>query len=195
MINVDTVAKRLRRHQPDTQPPEPEPARCAAVAIVIAGQKDACSICFIKRAARTQDPWSGQMALPGGRASPEDPDLRSVAIRETFEEVGLDLTVAEELGVLSQMPIGWQPERDLGILSPFVFYLHGALPGFLPQTSEVAAAYWIPAQHLWDPHNRHSFELEGNTRSGIEYRGEIIWGLTLRVIRTFSEVIQQPLPD
>ena len=52
-------------------------------------------ILFIKRAGRAGDRWSGHVALPGGRRDPPDLDDRAAAIRETREEVGLDLTHAD----------------------------------------------------------------------------------------------------
>jgi 8-oxo-dGTP pyrophosphatase MutT (NUDIX family) len=55
-------------------------------------QKGDAEILFIKRAGRVGDRWSGHTALPGGRRDPTDADDRAAAIRETKEEVGLDLT-------------------------------------------------------------------------------------------------------
>lgn len=48
-------------------------------------------VVFIKRAARVGDRWTSHVALPGGKRDPEDEDDKAVAIRETFEEIGLDL--------------------------------------------------------------------------------------------------------
>jgi 8-oxo-dGTP pyrophosphatase MutT (NUDIX family) len=49
-------------------------------------------VLFIKRAGRVGDRWSGHTALPGGKRDPQDADDLTAAIRETMEEVGLDLT-------------------------------------------------------------------------------------------------------
>jgi hypothetical protein len=49
-------------------------------------------VVFIKRAARVGDRWTSHVALPGGKRDPEDEDDKAVAIRETIEEIGLDLT-------------------------------------------------------------------------------------------------------
>lgn len=49
-------------------------------------------VLFIKRAGRAGDRWSGHTALPGGKRDPQDADDVAAAIRETREEVGLDLT-------------------------------------------------------------------------------------------------------
>ncbi len=46
---------------------------------------------FIKRAAREGDRWTSHVALPGGKRDPEDEDDRATAVRETMEEIGLDL--------------------------------------------------------------------------------------------------------
>jgi 8-oxo-dGTP pyrophosphatase MutT (NUDIX family) len=46
---------------------------------------------FIRRAEHEADPWSGQMGFPGGRAEAGDTDLKQTAIRETLEEIGIDL--------------------------------------------------------------------------------------------------------
>ncbi|HET9512400.1 MAG TPA: NUDIX domain-containing protein, partial [Gemmatimonadales bacterium] len=69
---------------------EPDLTRIpAAVSLICVRDPDA--LLLIRRADRDGDPWSGQLGLPGGRKSPADADLLSTAIRETFEEVGIDL--------------------------------------------------------------------------------------------------------
>ena len=58
----------------------------AAVAVLIAPDPDA--ILLIRRADRLGDPWSGHMALPGGRREAEDPDLLATVIRERVKRLG-----------------------------------------------------------------------------------------------------------
>ena len=71
--------------------PEPEAPLQAAVAAILRESEGKLELLLIRRSSRASDPWSGQMALPGGRRDPSDPSLRQTAIRETLEEVGLDL--------------------------------------------------------------------------------------------------------
>lgn len=62
-------------------------------------------VLFIKRAARKGDRWTSHVALPGGRRDPEDADDQAAAIRETIEEVGIDLSAA------NATPVGNLPQR------------------------------------------------------------------------------------
>src|SRR5207249_11060459 len=75
----------------------------AAVAVVLHDGNDGIEALFIHRAVRAGDTWSGQIAFPGGRREPTDADLRATAIRETREEIGVDLSNAERLGVLDDL--------------------------------------------------------------------------------------------
>ena len=174
--------------------PEPPGARArAAVALILSGPADALNLCFIRRASNPLDHWSGQMALPGGRIEDTDTSTVQIAMRESHEEVGVLLHPEHHLGELSEMPISRHRSIKPGVLSAFVFY-HGAEPApFTIEPNEVAAAYWIPLKHLWDAANRTSVEYEQRVYTGIQYQGDIIWGLTLRVLESFAEVVGKPL--
>ncbi len=149
----------------------------AAVALVIAGFD---RICLIHRAEYTGDPWSGHMALPGGRASPEDLDARSVAEREAWEEVGLILPGEAFLGALAELPVRRQGLDTNLVLAPFVYHLGRELPELTP-SEEVAEAFWAPWADLWDPASQ--------TEAGVRFGKHVIWGLTLRVLREFRDAI------
>src|SRR5258706_3496876 len=71
---------------------EEEGVRRAAVALIFRlGENDMLELLFIKRAEYEGDPWSGQIAFPGGRAEARDASLEETAIRETREETWIGL--------------------------------------------------------------------------------------------------------
>jgi 8-oxo-dGTP pyrophosphatase MutT (NUDIX family) len=196
-FTIDQIREALSRHQPQLVEPEPGHS-AAAVALVLAGRRDDLSLCFIRRAEHPLDPWSGHMALPGGRWDPADPHPRAAAERETLEEVGLSIGDPHWLGPLSDVPVrlGGGDDRRM-VLSPFVYYLGEEHAPLVPN-HEVAEAFWIPLGYLWDPGNagHQEWEREGNRLlyPAIRFRGHSIWGLTFRVLTLFSDVLDAPLP-
>src|SRR6185295_12084220 len=101
-FTLEQIRQALSLHSPtfaEREPGIPE----AAVALVLAGPGEDLSVCAIRRAEHPLDPWSGHMALPGGRKDATDPHPRAAAERETWEEVGLALTEPHWLGQLSDV--------------------------------------------------------------------------------------------
>ena len=161
------------------------------MALVFAGAAGDLSLCFIQRATHPRDPWSGQMALPGGRASAADASLRDAAVRETREEVGLRLECCEYLGAGRVIPLVRAGRPMAGSVAPFVFYAGAALPTLVPDAGEVTAAYWIALTHLRDPRNRATLErvADGATRRlpAIRFGRQLIWGMTWRMVTGLLE--------
>lgn len=195
-FTLDQIREALSRHQPTLVAREADHAE-AAVALVLAGSGSELSLCAIRRAEHPLDPWSGHMALPGGRASAEDTGPRAVAERETLEEVGLALDETHWIGPLSHVLVRLGGGDSRMVLSPFVYYLGEELSPFA-LSDEVAEAYWIPLAHLWDPRNASRMEWErGGARllyPAIRFQDAAIWGLTFRVLTLFSDVLDSPLP-
>ena len=112
-------------------------------------------VLFIKRAGRAGDRWSGHIALPGGKRDPEDESDQAAAIRETHEEVGLDLNVPEclEAGNLPERIVASTIGRvPLMVLCPFVFiYTSKTVPPLKPSPAEVASVHWVPLRALLSP--------------------------------------------
>jgi 8-oxo-dGTP pyrophosphatase MutT (NUDIX family) len=170
----------------------------AAVALILAGPDTDLSLSFIRRADRVGDPWSGHMAFPGGRAGILDQSHPAVAERETMEEVGIRLDPLDFIGPLPQIAVR-RGRIDTGImLSSFVYYVGEALVQFSPN-HEVAAAYWIPLSHLWEPDNFTTLTIASGVAPAdypaISYQGNLIWGLSYRVLQQFAQAIGFPLPD
>jgi 8-oxo-dGTP pyrophosphatase MutT (NUDIX family) len=171
------------------------PADCmqAAVALVLAGEPSDLHLCLIRRAEHPLDPWSGHVALPGGRVDPDDTSARAAAVRETSEEVGLRLERSAYLGSLGTMPVS-SAGNPTGIsLFSFVFHLGEKLEP-LVRSDEVAEGFWVPLRHLLDVRNaayrrnlRNGLTLE---RPAVVYQGHYIWGLTYQVLTTFFERLQ-----
>lgn len=153
----------------------------AAVSVVVVPAPDA--VLIIRRAERAGDPWSGHMALPGGRQEPGDPDLLGTAVRETFEEVGLTLDRTQLVGSLADV-IPRIPVLPPIAVRPFVFSLPDH-PSLSPNR-EVAAVAWVPLEHLLRPETYHRarIDVRGAPRDVPAYRLEdtIIWGMTERIL-------------
>jgi 8-oxo-dGTP pyrophosphatase MutT (NUDIX family) len=151
------------------------------VAVVLAPDPDA--ILLIRRAERSGDPWSGHIALPGGRRDPADPDLVATAIRETQEELGIQLTREDLAGGLDDV-IPRSPVLPPIAVRPHVFILP-AQPA-LVLNDEVASAQWVTIDYLLRPDTHHPVRLEiaGQSRQVQAYQVEngIVWGMTERIL-------------
>ncbi|MSR15467.1 MAG: CoA pyrophosphatase [Gammaproteobacteria bacterium] len=199
MITIDEIRLALTAVQPDFKAFEPRPSQ-AAVAMILADGTQGIEVCFIRRAERAGDPWSGQVAFPGGRASGADADAFAVAERETWEEIGMRLAQHHRLGPLPMRPIERNVRRDSLTLWPFVYYVGAEEQAMatvrLPH--EVASVFWVPVGHLFDSNAVTEFEypqgVSGTTFPGILFGEHVIWGLTLRVLASFAEVMQRTLP-
>ena len=166
--------------------------REAAVALLLRPRAE-LELLLIKRAVHDRDPWSGHMALPGGRRSTGDVDLRATAYRETEEEIGIALADhGEYLGALDEVaPVA--PRLPPLIIAPFVVAVPEAIEP-LSSSHEVEFAVWVPLSALRDPGaaGEMLFHFEGESRSlpSLHYGEHVIWGLTLRILNQFFEVLQ-----
>lgn len=160
----------------------------AAVALVLAPDPD--SILLIRRAERDGDVWSGHLAFPGGRASPDDPDLLVTAIRETREEVGVLLDSADRLGQLDDLA-PTSPVLPPILVRPFVFAIPGQVT--LSPNREVADAFWLPLSELTRPdvlrpteHRRHGTLVR---MAGYHLEQGTVWGMTERILTPFLDLV------
>ena len=189
--SLDQIRGALSARPP--QPlPEPLP-RHAAVAMVLRPAGDGLEALLIRRAEHPGDFWSGHVAFPGGRAVPGEASTET-AVRETAEEVGIDLRERGELlgGLDEIQAIGRGRHMGLSI-RPWVFALRGPAPA-LSLSHEVASAHWLRVRDLLDPVHQAPFpyvhEGERLVFPSLRVEGLVIWGLTYRMIEIFQEVLR-----
>jgi 8-oxo-dGTP pyrophosphatase MutT (NUDIX family) len=168
--------------------------RRAAVSAILRQADPGLEVLLIRRAEREGDLWSGHMAFPGGRSDPADSDLLETAIRETKEEVGVDLAVDSELlGRLDEVPV---TGRGLPVglaLSPYVFFLtHAGSPIVPADPAEVAEVLWAPLAPMLSgaTATTYPFMYEGRQHDmpAFDVQGHIVWGLTYRMLISLFEL-------
>jgi 8-oxo-dGTP pyrophosphatase MutT (NUDIX family) len=194
MIDVERLARALAAHQPDLRR---APGKAlAAVAMVLRPGACGAELLFIERTRHPQDPWSGDIAFPGGRLDPDDRDLLATAVREAREEVGLRLESEPVLGRLSDLTGKALPVQ----VAAFVFAVEAA--AVATPNEEVAQAFWTPVASLLEPQRQlcRTFPfpgLEGRAHPAIELLGPgrpVLWGLTYRFAGQLLQLAGCPLP-
>jgi len=198
MLTEHEIQERLNQaFQPELMPETPYPAglldtptRPAAVLIPFFKKEDGWHLLFIRRTVMPNDQHSGQVAFPGGRCTPDDPDAIHAALREAKEEVGLEPADVRVLGKLQEM---------LTVTNYRVTPVVGVIPwpyDLLPQEDEVARIFTIPIQWLAEPSNREvkmrGLQFLGQDIPVIffkEYDGELLWGASARMTVLLLEVL------
>jgi 8-oxo-dGTP pyrophosphatase MutT (NUDIX family) len=167
--------------------------RFAAIALVLrpteSGEPE---LLLIKRAEMAQDPWSGHIACPGGRMDPGDRDLEQTAIRETWEETGIDLARdGRILGTLDDISPR-SPTLPPLIIRPFVAVVKPEVT--IVESPEVAEAFWVPLAAVRETAawGRAFVPIRGvgDTEVDVFTHGEhTVWGLTYRALSQFLELL------
>jgi 8-oxo-dGTP pyrophosphatase MutT (NUDIX family) len=178
-----------------------ESLRRAAVALVLRRNLSEAEMLVIKRSVSERDHWSGHLALPGGRVEAGDASLLAAAVRETFEEVGVNLEAGGE--VLGRLGVV-EPKSPLVprvSVAPFVAVApteyhvrrEGEVTPPLVLSEEVAAAFWVPVAALREGGRSEVFKMvfAGVEREWPAYPSEHgpIWGITERILTEFIETM------
>lgn len=181
----------------DLGEPPPEGRHQAAVSMVLRNGP-ALELLLIERARSERDPWSGDIALPGGRRDPEDGSLLATAIRETAEETGVDLLRSgEPLGYLSRLDTR-NPKLPALAITPFIFGVEQDT-GAHACSREVESVFWVPLSELLRPENQSTLTIEFTEATRefpcVQVAGHTIWGLTYRILTELSQILSTIRPD
>jgi len=190
VTSLQAARSKLRDYRPVEIPFE-KGMIAAAVAVILHEGDEGLEALFIHRAVRAGDTWSGQIAFPGGRREAGDMDLRATAIRETLEEVGVDLTGAEPLGVLDDLHPR-TPVLPPVVVRPFVFALTER-PSIVV-SPEVQDAFWVPFLALQAPGVLGEVTID---HPGIPRRvlpaytlgNHTIWGMSERILTPLISMV------
>jgi len=166
--------------------------RAAAVLVGIVQRPAGATVLLTQRTAHLSS-HSGQVAFPGGRTDPGDGGPTGTALREAWEEVGLEARFVEVLGLLP----------TYGTVSAYVVTPVVALldPGFtiVPHDFEVADVFEVPLDFLMDPahHRRHRMQASDGRREWLSMpwtdpatgKEHFIWGATAGMLRNLYRLL------
>lgn len=165
----------------------------AAVAMILRDGQHGTEVLLMQRAFHPKDPWSGQMAFPGGKIDPEDDSAKAAAIREAYEEVGAELTEPDYVGRLDDL-YGLKVDKIYSVhVACFVFKPDRELD--LVGNEEVADLVWVPLAYMNDPNNGHDFVHPSDPSLAMpavminQEKSQILWGLSLRMLSNFYDVL------
>lgn len=158
---------------------------------MIISNDDVPKILLIKRAERADDPWSGQIAFPGGKAQQGDEGAKGTAVRETLEEVGINLEVAAEFLGYAE-PVTTHTGKIEVV--PCVFILKGAST---VRTNEEATSHmWVDLSSLLSPSAKTVYKIEAGGRSvempAVTASDYVVWGLTYRILSMLLDFPKGP---
>ncbi len=186
-LTLSAIGHRLRDYTPSRLPAP----RRAAVATILRFESATPDVLLMKRVQRKGDRWSGHVSLPGGGRHDDDVDLQHTAMRETQEEVGLDLSSARVLGRLDDTVAVAKGKLLPMAITPFVFAL--TEPPALTLGDEAESAFWLPLEEVV------SGRLDGTrpyrmgpvplTLSCWNYEGYEVWGLTHRMLARLLTIL------
>jgi len=191
VLDLRRARERLRRHAPSEGGPTGEggPTAQAAVATILRNGDSGLDALLIERARRAGDPWSGQLAFPGGKRDPGDESLLATAVRETREEIALELEPAACLARLGDVVARTRDTR----VAQFVFALDDGAARIAVPNDEVTAILWVPLARLAASEAHATFALstvQGTVETPcVRLDERVLWGMTYRMAQQLIQAL------
>jgi 8-oxo-dGTP diphosphatase len=180
LVSAETIEKLPAALKPISD----EQDATAAVALLLKPMRNDFDVLLVKRVKNPSDPWSGQMALPGGKREPKDASLKDTVIRETLEETGVELSQRRFLGVLNA--VRSEPKPDFKIL-PFVMLLTDE-PQLKLNKAELETFIWVPYEEVVQSKGTAEFSF-GKVPAYI-FADAIVWGVTYKILSAFIKAVE-----
>lgn len=155
----------------------------AAVAILVKPKKNDIEFFLVKRAEVDDDPWSGDMAFPGGKKNLQDQTVVDTAVREVLEETSIDLTEKNVIGFME--PIYSAVRKTLAV-QPVVYLFDDYPPVEL--NYELTKYIWASLSEIRS--GKTQAAVKGWEGSVYQVQGETVWGLTFRMLEKILKLLE-----
>src|SRR4030042_6577320 len=181
---IDDIEQILstREREGIEEPPFPH----AAVLVPLFEKNGDCHLLFTKRTDQVKH-HKGEISFPGGVFDQEDTDLERTALREAFEEIGLNEKDVQILGVLDDIVTVTK-----FIVTPFVGIFSYPYP-FKLSPIEIDELIEVPLSSLLDEDNFSQREIlredQQEVVEAFQYEEHVIWGATARILKQFLDLI------
>lgn len=152
------------------------------MALIFSMRQGALQLLLVKRAVIEGDPWSGDMAFPGGKRMSGDRSIMDTVVREVQEETGIDLRACRHLGAMGTVYSTVRP--SLGVL-PIVFLRDS--DSEIRINEELVSYQWVDLEGLQTSRGRAT--VKGRDVPAYRIEGEVVWGLTYRIIEVLLKLV------
>jgi 8-oxo-dGTP pyrophosphatase MutT (NUDIX family) len=158
----------------------------AAVLVPLFKKGEGCHLLFTKRSEEVKY-HKGEISFPGGVVDEQDAELEETALREAFEEIGLQKSDVQIIGLLDDTVT-----RTEFIVTPIVAFFPYPYP-FKISEVEIAELIEVPLASLLDKECLSEREIIRGGRKEVvyayQYGKNIIWGATARILKQFLDLI------
>jgi 8-oxo-dGTP pyrophosphatase MutT (NUDIX family) len=148
----------------------------ATVVVFLRAGNHCFQVLLVRRAENACDPWSGQTALPGGKGSSGDHNLKETVVRETWEETGINLLVGcSFLGAMEPVRSTQKPEMKI---LPIVVFQEKEQTIHLNE--ELTEYFWVPLEEF--AKNKGTVKFGVDEHPAFLIVNHVVWGLTYRIL-------------
>lgn len=187
---IDFIIRTLKNNGQESSESCSPDSSCAAVLLPIVIRDENLCLLFTRRTANVAS-HQNEVSFPGGSYESDDTSLEATALRETFEEIGLD---RKQINIIGQLPVsstvtGFTVFPFIGLVNyPFTIHINSC---------EVEKVFTIPIDWLGNPDNYYEADYQSEqfgVRKVIHYKdynGEHLWGYTAQLTQQLLEIIRK----